>query len=60
MTVYEELPPEPKLKVKCTCCLALACHQKNQFSGFDSAWCKEYTWPEVVRDDAGKVQGMIR
>ena len=26
---------------------------------FDSAWCKEYTWLQVVRDDGGKTQGMI-
>ena len=59
VTIYEELPPEPKPKVKYTCCSALARHQKHQFSGFDSAWCKEYTRLEAVRDDAGKVQGMI-
>ena len=57
----EEAPTEKQTppKAKCTCHSAPARHWKHRTSGFDSAWCKEYTWLEVVRENGGKIQGMI-
>ena len=32
---------------------------KHRRSGFDQAWCKEFSWLEVVRNEGGSVIGMM-
>ena len=58
-TIHEKLPPRSRPKAKRVCHSALVRYRKHRVSGFDRSWCKKYTWLEAVRNEGGKVQGMI-